>query len=507
MPATQRILWLLTMGWGAALIWLSPHPPMVDLPQHAAQIGTLRDWLTGGSAWHDELTANFATPYLTMYGSTLALSTVLPLLAALKVVLTLAYLGFVGFAMMLRMELDADPRMDWLMLVSFFGFAWKWGFASFLVASPIGLAFIWLTLRHLRQPNLASTLRLVLVGSLLLVSHGLVFVFAWLVAALLMCLTPPLRGERALVIAPLALCALVCLAYTAIAWQSQQALAIGVKIAPEGEWTWRRVQRLAGFSFDDGVSTWHLIASAAALTAPWLMGLRLNRRDRRPYALLIVFAVAFFVVPGTAMDTAFLYHRFALFFLPAVGLLFVAAERTARWHLSGTLATLMLIGACWVPLYVHSTEALAFKRESADFRQVLAVLEPGRRLLYLPFDTDSAVITHGSVYAHFASWYQAERGGFVDPNFAWYPPQILRFKKEFLPRVEPGLEWHVWKFDWNRHQGIRYDYFLLRGAAPTNVADLFRGAECPPEQVIQQGMWRVYRKADCTATRARRQAP
>ena len=61
-------LFLLAALWGAGIFWLAPHPPMVDLPQHAAQVALLRDLLQGASPWADFFRVNWITPYLIGYG-------------------------------------------------------------------------------------------------------------------------------------------------------------------------------------------------------------------------------------------------------------------------------------------------------------------------------------------------------------------------------------------------------------------------------------------------------
>ena len=49
----SRLLFALTVFWGAAIVWLAPHPPMIDLPQHAGQLALLKQLLFGQSPWAD----------------------------------------------------------------------------------------------------------------------------------------------------------------------------------------------------------------------------------------------------------------------------------------------------------------------------------------------------------------------------------------------------------------------------------------------------------------------
>src|SRR4051812_35236964 len=91
-----RLLWLLFIAWGAAIFWIAPHPPMVDFPQHAAQISLLRDLVSGRSPWSSQLQINLLTPYLIGYGLASLLSFAMPVVYAMKLLLSVAYLLFIA---------------------------------------------------------------------------------------------------------------------------------------------------------------------------------------------------------------------------------------------------------------------------------------------------------------------------------------------------------------------------------------------------------------------------
>ncbi|MCW0054006.1 hypothetical protein OIV36_31550, partial [Burkholderia pseudomallei] len=59
-----RVLFVATVAAAGLLFWLVPHPPMVDLPQHAGQVAILHDLLLGQSPWAPLLRINLFTPYL-----------------------------------------------------------------------------------------------------------------------------------------------------------------------------------------------------------------------------------------------------------------------------------------------------------------------------------------------------------------------------------------------------------------------------------------------------------
>jgi len=84
----ERLAFLATVIIAGATFWLVPRLPMTDLPQHAGQVAAWHDLLLGTSKWESLLYINYFTPYLIGYSLALLLSFVLPVSAALKVVLS-----------------------------------------------------------------------------------------------------------------------------------------------------------------------------------------------------------------------------------------------------------------------------------------------------------------------------------------------------------------------------------------------------------------------------------
>jgi len=159
---------------------------MVDLPQHAGQVVLLRDILLGQSPWADLFRINLFTPYLMGYGLALPLSLIMPVATALKLLLSLAYVAFVFMCVKLRQHFGADSRLDWLFPLAFFGVAYIYGFFTFLIAAPFSLWFILIADRYAQNQTIANTLKVAVIGSILLVSHGLIFLFALSVGVVLL---------------------------------------------------------------------------------------------------------------------------------------------------------------------------------------------------------------------------------------------------------------------------------------------------------------------------------
>jgi hypothetical protein len=489
---TARLLFWLTALLAPGVFWLAPHPPMVDLPQHAGQVMLWRELLAGTSPWGPLFQINLLTPYLVGYGLALPLGLLLPIAAALKLLLTIAYVAFVSMCVQLRRQFGGDPRLDWLFLPGFFGLAYAWGFVTFLVAAPLGLAFIWAAARHARGGRWRTGLALVLGGVALLFSHGLVFVFACLVGFGLQAEAAVSRRSGWREFVPYLVLGLAAFGLFLVgrAYESRYPAAAAGALLWDMDLA--RIPNTMRFALGtDGPML--ALSSAALLASPWLLGARLARGRLCQAVPLLVAVLLLAVVPHFALNTAFLYQRFALFLLPAYAWAFVPGEAA---HKVRGATVVMLIAVCWASIAVQALRAWRFAGEAADFGVVLRAVEPRQRALSLVFDASSPAARNGSAYLHFAAWYQAEKSGLVDFNFAWFRPQIVRFRPDQVPAAGTGFEWAPLEFDWRRHHGADYRYFFVRHTAPVPPS-LFRGADCPPVVLVSNGAWTVYERRAC----------
>jgi hypothetical protein len=83
---------------------------------------------------------------------------------------------------------------------------------------------------------------------------------------------------------------------------------------------------------------------------------------------------------------------------------------------------------CWSFLAIEASRSLAFAKETASFDEVLAATKPGYRALGLILYDESPAFMGFSVYGNFPVWYQAEKHGLVDYNFAHLAPQVIRYR-------------------------------------------------------------------------------
>ncbi|CAN0617404.1 conserved membrane protein of unknown function [Burkholderia multivorans] len=497
-----RILFFITVGVGGIVFWLAPHPPMNDLPQHAAQIATLHDLLLGQSPWDRLLRINLFTPYLLGYVLAVGLSFVMPVAAALKVLLTLSFYGFVAAYVALRKHFGGDERLDWLCMPGFFGFAYAYGFFSYLVAAPIGM-FLLVTARdYAEQPSARRGTVLLLANIALFFCHGLMFVFINAIGGMFLLVRHGRNVRRlARAIWPYALLAALCgvyaLSHREVDLAPMYPFSVLWNAAP-----WVRLFCAIIYPWGIAAQMWMVPVGALLYAAPFFMGARLTR-NRMAFVPLAVVAIVWFCVPAFAMNTFFLFQRFAMFIFPFYALIFrdvVKGEVAQRSVNARALVSQALLAAVCIGFVgVQGARAVRFAEESADFDAVTAAVEPAQRGLMLVFDKRSPAADNPDLYDNFALWYQAEHRGLVDFNAAWFPPQIVRYRLDRMPAVGPSdvapapLSEH---FDWRRYQGRSYRYFFVRHTSPIPEG-LFANPDCRVVLLKSAGTWSLYERQSC----------
>jgi hypothetical protein len=469
---------------------------MADLPQHAGQVALWRDLLLDKSKWQSLVHTNYFTPYLFGYGLALLLSFVMSVSAALKLLLTLSYFGFIVACVALRRRFGGDGRLDWLFIASFFSYPYALGLYTFLLAGPLGVLFILLTHRYAGRPTPRFAIILLCADVALFFAHGLVFLFANAIGVIFLVMKCRPLPRLSLAMLPYIAVGLLCVAYALLTLVKADASPGG---QPGIFWGWN-LTRVAFLLFAAGWSTatpgFFFLLTSFMLMAPLALGCRLNRNDPTVFVPLIVTVVIWAAVPHRAAGTDVLYLRFAMFLLPSYALIFRAPERPPRPSMASRL---WLPLACWVFLAVHAERLVKFATESAGFENVLAAAEPGARALAVMFDSSSVGSGNLHAYLGYPTWYQAEKEGFVDFNFATYLPQIVRYRSDRVPNVFGRAVWAErpqMGFDWDRDHASVYRYFFVRSETPL-PPNYFPDGRCKPQLVKPDGEWSLFENVNC----------
>lgn len=489
MPLTRRQSWLFNLACllCAMPVLLSTYPPMVDLPQHAAQIASLKAMLLdSGWAYADLHQVKPFTPYWLGYLLVMALSFPFGIVWAAKLVVAAALCLFAWSAARFCTRLGTDPAWNWMLLALPFGFAYHWGFLNFIVAAPFGFLFLSALLDLQGRSDWRACLRIALWLHFLFFAHVLATAFFCMVAMLL--LASPWNGLRD--------------------WM-RRCLPVFTILPVTGLWLWTTMLN----SPRAGQVLWHIgldrftdflpalvsvpsqvpgvLIGVFFLLVPFLTGARPRRSwlAWTPFGLYVAWMLFFPHDPG---GVAFAYHRFGIFGLPLYLICFdtdvtKAGPAHSKLLRSGlALTAVALLG--WQCL-----RTLTFNLEVAGYRAVIAHAEPGKRMMSLPFAPGSYGST-APVMVHFGSWYQAEHGGLVDYSFASNWMQPLQYRQDATPGIHQGFEWRPVALDWQRHRGDLYDYVLAKDAMDDSrwIREKSAGAML---SLASSGEWQLYGRA------------
>jgi hypothetical protein len=466
-------------------LWFGQNLPMVDMPQHAAQIAALREIWAGNPTFTQLFEVNWFTPYLLGYMLLYAVSMVLPVAVAAQLLVSLSLISVPLLTGTLLRAAGADERWKWLAIPCAFGYAFYWGFLSFLVAMPLGLLFIVQAIRFAAAPSVRRGIWVAVASLALFFCHVIVLGFASLIA-LGYIAGAHWRDWKALALrwlpytAPLPLIAIwMIVTYSKEARVSTDPVVFG----PLG---YRLSQLLTQPAGQDSLSPlWIcLLMTGSVLLLPWLMGSRFSRQPQRWLPFLLGLTV-FMTAPHYVFSAAYFYQRLGIFLVPLWLLMWdapAAATRRPDWLVMPLIVLWMLL---------NTGRFAAFARETESFDRMFERMEPGRRVSAMVYDKASPLFAL-PVYMHFPAWYQARRGGIADFNFADFYSQMARYRPDVGPRSDERVSWNATAFDWDANGGAKYDYFIVK--ANVDISNqIFKQRRGSVELVTRSGWWWLYR--------------
>jgi hypothetical protein len=426
---------------------------------------------------------------------------------ALKTVLTAAYLLFVAICIRIGRELGASRRLDAYYAVPFFGFAYGWGMYTFLVSSAVGLGFVWLCLRYARGRRPGLGLAVAGLGLILLFSHGLVFMLACAIGGILLLCNARSLGDLVVRSWPFVVLFVACVVMLIVTHNREAAIASDFAAQVSMGPLHMRIHNIIDGPFDLPQGYWSKAFFAAFAILPLLGGLRVDRSRVESLAIFGVTIAVLFLAPSFVFATAGVSERFPLFLLPAYAWLFAPRASVSRAPLA--LFTpprlgLAVIAVSGLVLMQHAITTAKFAREDKDFATILARAEPGQRALSMVFTRESSAPLKPDVYLHFPLWYEAEKHGFVEYNFAVEPPEIVRYNKPAVDRITQSFAWNPGTIDWD-HRAPTYRYLFIRHAHPL-PSTLFAGTHCAPALVATSGLWDLMDSHACAGAPAAQSA-
>ncbi len=493
-------------------IWSLTYLPLGDLPDHAGQIKVIMNF----QEYEGRYIVNWFTPYLVAYGITLLFATVFPLTVAVKLTLSLAVLAFPVAGLLLVRALKGDRFWVLITFPVGYSFSFYWGFFSFIVGASVALFFIVFAVHYAKRDrlDLPHYLLAALFSLVLFFAHALVWLTAVGVACLIIYIYNDLRTSVRKASAFLLIIPIVVY-WSAVTGQSGPSTIgdgyyvehyaqritheIGYILdqfhdrSVKDEHS-QRVKEFLSFSIGQPALWDYILLAVFLLIWPLLLGSKLTFDWRRWLPVGGIFFL-FMVTPYWIFDTAYVYFRFSVFLLPLSLFLYNPQrdnpDATATAGLPIRRPAALLAGFCvvWSILGTHQKIFASFAENDSSFKKILESMEPRKKVLALILDADSA-LKYSPAYMHFGSWYQAEKLGEVVFSFAVDPVAHgvpLRYIAGSIPYPNP---WNPGEFNWRRHKGADYDYFLVR--AKDHQHNLFSHADGGVIQLAHHGKWYLY---------------
>jgi hypothetical protein len=474
----------------AVPVWLSMFPPMVDLPQHAAQVTTFSRMWDPTYPFSTLYEINWFTPYLFGYTLVWLFAQFFQIIVAIKIVVSAAVIGFLLAGSWLRRTAGGRKEWDWLLLPIPYGFVFEWGFLNFFLGAPLVLLFVREALLLGRAHDRGHAIRLAVFAHLLFFVHVLLAVFFCFILGLrAAALAPDLRQAFKRVLpftAPVPITLLW--AIITLFGEPQANEAVG--------WDWSPERLVEFFCLPFGLAPTiaNFLAGAALFAIPFLTGGVPSKRvaDWVPFVLV---SILLLFLPSHVFGNYYTYQRFGLFSYPLYLIAFSSESPGALPGYRQRASTMLLIFGIAIAVGIHASnwvKSYRFDEESRQFSEVLSAMDKDKRALGLLFERRSEF--YGPpMFLHFAAWYPALRGGATDFSFASFIPQVLRYPADIQPNWGRGADWSPTLFRWRFHRGWQYDYYIVKADADLSRF-FFRRADCTVRLVRQVGQWWLYER-------------
>jgi hypothetical protein len=492
-------------------IWQVSYLPLADLPDHASQIEVMRHY----DLYKNDYQINWVTPYIIGYGVTLLFSLLFPISVAIQIVLSLSLLAIPLAALWLIRLLRGNRFWVWIIFPAAYSFSFYWGFYSYVVATPIALFTIAYSVKISSKPlSYDLVIKTSLLSLLLFSAHAMAWFVAMVIAPFVLWLNNPVKDAIKKYFA------FVGIAPVVGAWLMKLSGGNSVQIEAGRhlEFYFTKGQEIFNYVWNDFVLrggegnhalrikelfsvsigmpiAWDYVALTIFLILwPKLIGAKFRLNPKYWLPLIAVFTV-FMIIPYWLFDTAYVYSRFSFFLLPAVFFLYRLKEKPDDGSAPASLELgrivfylagfMIVVGLLWGV----NQNFRKLKPSDRDFKAVLAHMEPNKTILSLISYGDSP-FAFSPAYSHFGSWYQASKGGVTIANFA-HDLSLHSFPVRYRHQVWPiPSTWDPRSFDWEVHQGSRYDYFLIRAQARQD--EMFRAAPYPIVLLVNEGDWYLY---------------
>ncbi|MGI9290494.1 MAG: hypothetical protein ACR2QG_04350 [Gammaproteobacteria bacterium] len=486
-----------SLFWLAILLtlagfWLSPYPPLVDFAQHSAQIVTLQEYWSGNPEFTATFELNWFAPYTATYLVYYVLAMVLPVQLAGKILISACVIAIPLLTRQMLREVNSDTCWAWLVIPGSLSAAFYWGLMPFMLATVFGLFLLVLSIRFGRNPTLVGGIGIAACTVTLFFFHVLALGFIALIA-LVMLAAMHIREPKKIILCWLPYTAglplIVLWIFSALNRDSDQLAAVW--FGAYSDRIYAVVTQIVGQG--GGYQAVYMVPlSLIILGLPFLFGARFSKEPWRwlPFVIALLIVAA---LPAKAFGAILIYIRLSVFLLP---LLLFALEFPKELKPVNAYAVAIVVVFC---AFLNINRFSDFDKETLGFSRMMSLMEERSNVMYLPIQAWSSVTKLPSHF-HTAMWYQVEKRGIVDFNFAYFYPSLVRFRPGQHEWIEDdALVWNPTYYDWDRNNGEHYDYFVVNAYEdPTEL--IFKQNQDQVELVENLHWWWLYKRVDAPAT-------
>lgn len=461
-------------------------PPVVDLPQHAAQIKLLGEALANDATYEFRWWVPYTSAYVVLGA---AISVAGPIDGARLGVLAIA-IGWVLSLHILALLRGRPASQALLASVFVFHTSLYWGFVSFLAGFPAFVIWVALTARPwIAPPRPRKIAAWIIVLAWIWTCHALWagMAVAWLVALAIVRAHQSGKWHDPAIWSHAAL-ALPLVVAGALFYPSMRLRSFDRAPA----WGWLPTNRLSPDWLADGLMgglKGNLEPIVLCALVAWVvLSLFQHRRDLRQAVDAVILgaaallAAASLLLPDQIDNTIVFAQRWVA---PAAALAFLGVPvPRVRPLIRGVAA------ASVMTLFFSLTAFTWARFESKDLSglsEAVSALPERPRTVGLAFTRRSEFV-RGYPFIQTFAWSQALRGGTLSFSFAEYAPFPVVFRDPASRPWTRSLEWYPTHL---KASDLQYFDFALAAGSEADHTDLIRRLGFLP--VTRDGHWRLYR--------------
>lgn len=487
--------------------------PMLDLPQHAGQVQAFKSMFWAGSSerWFDTVEVNYFTPYWIGYLSIFLMSFLVPIQNAINIIVAISFLLFVICFVKIRIKFGAPKFLDWILIPSFFGFSYQFGLLTFTLSISIGILLLLQTLKYIDHRTRFNAYLIVILGVILYFSHLLIFLFFCMISVALIATYKRQNFKNyAYLLIPFCILGLLIPLYFILPNILGQAnLDSYFNEATHSSFKYgntlsERLDYLFIYQWaltEDDYRPFSLLSiTLGLLIIPFIIGCKPSKRLYK-YTPLICFLIIWFAMPEHLFHTTFVYQRFAIFFIPFYILIF--EPNTLQKSKVYMVRIQQGVTCLWILLAIGLTilpikDIFYFNDEVKDFDALVAELPENQLTMSLVYSGNGGYSAknrrQAPLYVYFPVWYQVVKNSWVEYNFAWFSPQIIRYKVDKVPENIAGFAWNPSKF--SQFKNCNYYDMIIVYKPDQNFSQQFKQSTCGHTFFKQKGDWSVYKLED-----------